>query len=418
MRPIGSIAVLAIALAFPAGAGEPGLQLGPLRFGISFEEAQREFPQTQWRTLKKSEFTGATQAMRATEPFEIAGVPFLAEIYAPKLGEYKLRYVRAWSAQNSVECEDVAAKLIALFEPQAGIFEKPDNPAAAFVTKAGERSSMMVIRQEYGHKPYSGNPMKKDPAHMTLESSARIASDSSIELGIRASYERLENGKCGVEFTARRAAPARAPEQYPLTAQSILGTASISSRNDDLRRLPELPRAGIEILFNCKVRKGDGNVDFCKAVHEEDKKHDRAFLAAQFQAVAITLDVKGYDPDDPWDLDVQIPIRLSPADLRTPNLAAQCQLEDGGFTWNRTPKEIVRDVPVSVRNSLPIAVDIGCEIQADGSLICALAPQAQSPAPELVALAVKTVERGAVVLQSPAGRPTAGCVLRRTVNFN
>jgi hypothetical protein len=418
MRPFRALAFLAGALAVPAGAGDNGLQIGPLRFGISFEDAQRDYPLAQWSAFQKSEFTGVTKAMRAAEPFEIVGVPFLAEIYAPKLGEYKLRYVRVWSAENSLECEGIAAKLIAHFETQFGPFEKPNNPAAQYVMKAGERSSMMVIREQYGHKPFIGSPRKKDPAHMTLQSRAHLAGEPKIEFGVRASYERLDNGKCGVEFTATRAAPARAPERYPLSAQSIRGTASISSRNDDLRRLSDLPREGIEFLFDCKVRRGDGNVDFCKPVHEADKKRDRPFLAALFQAMAMTLDVEGYDPDDPWDLDVRIPIKLSPADLRTPNLEAECQLEAGSLTWTRTPKQVIRDYPASVRNNLPPPVEVACEIQADGSLICALALPAQPLAQEAAELAVRTVEQGAAALQSTAGNATSGCIVHWTVSFN
>lgn len=129
----------------------------------------------------------------------------------------------------------------------------------------------------------------------------------------------------------------------------------------------------------------------------------------------------GLDLDDPQPVLVDIPVRMTPTDIRELKaMATAVPLTQAGVRWaTRAPAYVLEQLypKRALRRAEQTNVALVCEVQEDFSAVCAPAAQSPRPAPdfEWAALEILTYYRAEPT--SAAGTPTPGIKFLQNLQF-
>ena len=252
----------------------------------------------------------------------------------------------------------------------------------------------------------------------------------------------------------------------PFAALTAIQTPSISRRHFEMSRLAisvTLPASGIELNVRCKVDRDSGRTRDCWATDSSLTSGGiaglsptpaptpaltpvltptsapaptpapllgPADLAARVRTTASRLarayqfdmsKVAGLDRDDPQPVLVDIPVRMTPADIRELKGTDQAvPVTQAGFRWaTRAPAHVLQELypKRALRGGEETSVALVCEVQEDLSAVCAPAAQSPRPSPDFEWAALEILTYYRAEPKSTAGTPTPGRKFLQNLQF-
>lgn len=218
------------------------------------------------------------------------------------------------------------------------------------------------------------------------------------------------------------AEPSAALEELPFEAERARQTLSIAARHQFLRRL-DWPQPEITVMLPCLVNRQSGQVMDCDGVPQDGVTLLQRNTAEQL-ARGLVFDLGPLDRTDPRALRVHVPVRMAQADLRPlefqgPGLRPQ----DLPYVARPTSADFNLAFPaLALREGVGAQVDLLCQVQADGSLVCR-EPQVRQTDSQLTHYAEfrraadRLVLRYRVAAQLRDGAPSEGAVVGLSIQF-
>ena len=129
----------------------------------------------------------------------------------------------------------------------------------------------------------------------------------------------------------------------------------------------------------------------------------------------------GLDRDDPQPVLVDIPVRMTPMDVRELKATATAvPVTQAGFRWaTRAPAHVLEQLypKRALRREEQTNVALVCEVQEDFSAVCAPAAQSPRPAPDFEWAALEILTYYRAEPKSAAGTPTPGIKFLQNLQF-
>lgn len=166
--------------AIGAVAQSPPMQFGPLRFGMTYDEARSAIPAAEWRIGRKSEYTDRVFAITAAGAVQLAGMSFDVRIGHPYHSGQWFALEREQPVADAMSCEAQALQLATQLEPQVGRFDGP-------TPEMSRDTSMPPITWTTRRMPNGGvivTPMPGAASPPTaLEDLVKIGANSTVTVG-------------------------------------------------------------------------------------------------------------------------------------------------------------------------------------------------------------------------------------------
>lgn len=129
----------------------------------------------------------------------------------------------------------------------------------------------------------------------------------------------------------------------------------------------------------------------------------------------------GLDRDDPQPVLVDIPVRMTPADIRELTATDRAvPLTQAGIRWaTRAPAHVLEQLypKRALRREEQTNVVLVCEVQDDLSAVCAPAAQSPRPSPDFEWAALEILTYYRAEPKSAAGTPSAGSLFLQNLQF-
>ena len=458
--------------------------LAPLRIGMSLEELRAATPGVEWTTGRPLKYSQKPTEFTASSVL-LAERPFVAKVSSRHHGFYRLEMEHAYAAPDADDCEHTARAVFASIEPQTGPMQPPGEMIRGEEGEAiGAWSTVKLsqVLKEEEFKPISRAKLKgRKPARRWLRATTRESAAThanpliefetvpgQAEATFAMDYQRSENeGTCRIRLDAQRAPTPPPLQQLPATALTAAQTPSISRRHFEQSRLASsvlLPANGVEVNVQCRVDRDYGRARDCRLSDLDDGRkiipglassvtpiplistpNSNAIitkgppppppltpeaLTAKVHSTALRLArayqfdmsrVPNLDRDDPLPVLVDIPIRMTPTDIRELKATDQAvPLSQAGFRWaTRAPASQLEQLypKRALRAAEQTNVALVCEVQEDFSAVCAPAKQDPRPAPdfEWAALEILTFYRAEPTAKD--GTSTVGRKILQQLQF-
>lgn len=462
--------------AFAASPTTP-IGFGPLRVGMSLEEIRAATPGVVWTAGRPLKYSGQPTEFTA-DGVVIAERAFTARISARHHGAYALSLEHVYAAPDADHCEQTARAVFAIIEPQTGPMhppgkmirgEEPEDLGARSTVKLSQVLSMADYKPISRAKLKGRNPARRWLRATTGEFGAQrsrlvISEDESVEQS-KASFSMDYEHEAASESCQIRLEATQAPRFPPLQTLAFnvvpaAQTPSISRRHFELSRLAisvALPANGIGLEVRCKVDRDSGRTRDCLATDSGLASGGiaglsptpsptsaptpsptptpatllgPADLAARVRTTASRLarayqfdmsKAAGLDRDDPQPVWVDIPVSMSPADIRElKGTDRAVPVTQAGFRWaTRAPAQILEQLypKRALRAEEQTNVALVCQIQEDYSAVCAPAAQDPRPAPDFEWAALEIITYYRAEPKTVDGRPTPGIQFLQNLQF-
>ncbi|MDQ3281715.1 MAG: hypothetical protein M3Q69_09905 [Acidobacteriota bacterium] len=385
------------------------LQLGALHFGMSLDAAREALPQTQWTVTDRHAETGRAYTIRGARAVTIAATEFDLSIGARALGAAYWELAASPIVRNAAECEQRTLAVIAELERPFGAFHKPGHLVDGETrVRAGASSDAVVSAAEKLRTVDRERAMRKDPEQFWVRTShAPEGAEDPVAL-MGADYARDRGRTCRIEVTIRGRAQALDDKDL-FRPDRLLAQPTISYRNRSLREIGA-PSETLQFTISCSMRAGTGQVEHCDS--GPDASPYRA-LAANW-ALDYRTKIPNPAPDDERLYEVEVPVKMGPADLRSVNVSSAPRLDLAQVKVKKQPYSPSFGSEVQLKQ--PAEVTVLCEVMEDGSLVCEAAP-GTNVSPAVAAAAVKFAERAQVELTLRDGGSAVGGVFERRMTF-
>lgn len=398
------------------------VHLGPLPFGPDLAQVQAALPAANWEVLARSEYSGRPFSLRARDAMEFGGRRVTVEARADKYS-WSLTLNGYTAEADAAACQSAATTFFTALEGAVGTLQGDPEPNAAIVP-FGQGSTMILNARDERDRLIP-------PARIARSRPSRLgmAVEREVDNFVTKAYAAYDSGNpqnCVASVTLNGWRDQPPPDVMPYDETRVIRRLPIGEQHRLASTLTGLPPAGYVVPMQCRVSRQSGKVLTC-FVRDESVAPPEVIAVAGRYAGGMAFDTSAYDRDDPRELLVDVPVRVAPGDVRS--------LEFGGpvvplqrivFAEQPSAKEVNYAYPIrALRAGIGAGVDLTCEVQADGSLICRppvvrVSAGADAPAalvPDFENAADRLVPQYRVAPQLADGKPSAGAVFQLTLAF-
>ena len=419
-RPISAL-LLAAACALSSGlraAEAPVVRFGPLTVGMSVADARAALPQADWKVGWASPITGRVSRLSAVDALEFGGRRMKVDLRDERY-DWHLE-LTARSTEPSVQaCEQAGLAMLTALEQSAGPLQ-PGRDASGEALAFGSGSKAMWRALQDPGEVLSRRQAASTPVDRMSLSAVRTF--DRLEVKGQVSYDARLPQNCSFFAIAIRWRPRPEPEVLAWDPARVRQQITVGERHR-LAQTLSLPSDGWTVRLRCEVQRQSGAVGGCQPV-DPAAQPTPALRVAQRHAARLVVDLSGQDRDDPQPMVTELPVTLSPTDRRPLDFGPPTVPSSGVSFAERPGAKALRSAYPSraQRQGVAASVDLACQVQSDGSLVCQPAQAAGRDA--LGPLAVE-FERAAETLaadyrSAPTladGRPSAGVVIGLRVRF-
>lgn len=383
-------------------AFQASIKIGPIPFGANLDEIKASTPGVDWKIEEASEFTGAPLKIAAQDVFDFGGrrvsVQARKDYY-----DWHVGLKASAHADSAVDCEQAGLQWLASVEGGVGALAA-DTPARtprkamqASWTASQSDGGAFVVMPIKGARKSSGargewisfgegssalyHASGKSGAYIPRKALATKKPDrfaiqtrretSQFEVSAYAGYDVSRPGVCSLYATYIGWAKKPALSMISYDPSNIVRTMSIGERHRLIKGLP-LPKEGVLVKVNCSVSRQTGETLVCR--ESESMPIDLAINnAASRIAGAMAFDMTGVDRDDPQEMIIEIPVLVSPDDVRSEEFCTRPRVMLSDVSFSATPRVNEYDdaYPISAKQKgVSARTTAVCEVQSDGSLIC------------------------------------------------
>lgn len=414
------IGVLALPLTGTAApAAEPrAIRMGPLELGMRIHEIKAALPGVSWKVVSASVFTGRELQVAAEGALELGGQRMKVEVRDTPY-EWNIGLSADFTEASPQACEQAGLAVFSALETGSGPLTAIRDPGETVTF--GRASSARFTAFEGRRDPVARQSLARSAVH-TLVLSAQIQ-EPRQELRATASFDAKGARNCRVNIMAL--GWERKP---PMQAVTYDESKTLRRMNiGDRHRLASgvaLPEGGVSVSMHCQVSRQSGQVLQCRELGDRPFPAAISNVAGRY-AGAMAFDMSGIDRDDPQPVLMDIPVRVSPDDVKPLNFGAAPMLAMSDVVFARTPpaKEVQYAFPMkALRKGVGARAETLCQIQADGSLICLPAAVRQTDgqsdmAPDFARGAARLLPQYHAAPTLKDGGPSAGQVFGMGVSF-
>lgn len=441
----------ALQVAAPTGAQDattaPGPAVGPFRLGMSLDDIQAAAPQTPWLPTRRAAFSGRVTAISSVETVAIEGLDFQIQAQAPYY-QHGLRLRADFTAASATACEQSVLTWLGSVESRLGPFQSvaPREVAAGpnslqwnvqrgaggsisvvpslnlgspgrtegQLVKLGAQSSVLVEAFDDAHRsrPRKGL-LGGEPEHLSLSAFNR---GTSHRVDVKGEFRESAGRNCAIQVDMERWSQPPAPKVFDTDSAKLIHQPSIAERHRAMSAsAPPLP-AAVDVRLRCDIERLQGQTRHCGVVAPADLNRQHAAAALRL-AQALVYDMTGVDRDDPQAMQATVRLRLQPDDRKPIDFLTLQPTPLELLDWEDQPDEEDwrRAYPIGLNGTAPrVAVTLICQVQRDGSLVCAGAEMADTPhRHEFVFAATRLAASGyRASRQLRDGQPSEGRVVK------
>ena len=425
--------VVAVAADLPAG-------LGPLRLGTPFEDVRRDLPDIAWVDGNPYPHSGKPRQLAAASGIVIADLSFSASLVRGHHGGYSIELQHEAAATDADDCERRARAVFIAIEPQTGPMEPSGGLLPGeYAESIGARSRIKRVQtlDETLRKPVPREKLRgRQPARRWLRGRTPDGGNlRETRFQFQMDYARSDGPRaCRIRLDAVRDSSPPPPVTVDWAKLSPSRAPSIALRHLLVSRLGArhlLPANGVAWTLSCSVERNSGAVEHCElppppadltaadALHESAMRRAAVQLAREYRFdIGKLVDI---DRDDPVPLQVDIPIRLRPEDVRTlTHTESAVPLRSAGFKWasGASPGVLERLYPTrALRAGEQSAVALVCRIEEDYSPVCAPIQQEPRPAPDFEWAALEILTHYRASPTATDGTSTIGRMVLQRLEF-
>lgn len=416
------VAVLALAQPLAAGAAEaPVVRWGPLTVGMTVDEARAALPQADWKVGWASPLTGRVTRLSARDALDFGGRRMNVELRDERY-DWHLELTARSSEPGHAACEQAGLAMLLALEQSVGPLQAAREPGSELLPFGhGSQATWRAVQDP-------GEVLSRRQAAGTrvdrLGLSARRQFDR-LEVRGQASFDARQPQNCSLLAIAIGWRPRPEPEVLAWDPARVRGRMSIGERHR-LAASVALPAEGVTVRLRCEANRQTGGVGSCQPVDPAAQPPELQRLA-QRHAARLVLDMQGQDRDDPQGMLVEVPVPLHPSDRRPLDFGPPTLPASGLDLVARPSAEAQRRAyPLRAqRQGVAASVELACQVQADGTLVCQPARVGPPAERERLGPLALEFERAAETLAADYragpttqdGRPSAGLVIGLVVRF-
>jgi hypothetical protein len=414
-----------VALATPAvsatnAEGETrSIQLGPLQLGMRIAEIRAALPTAAWQLVSKSEFSGREFKIAAEDALELGGKRFKVEVHdLPH--QWGIGLSAHLPEPNPLACEKAGMAVLAALETGTGTLQGRPRDEGELVP-FGRASTARFTAFEGRREAVPRQQVARADVHTLVLATQLQAQRQEVKATV--TFDAKSAQRCRVNIMALGWQPKPPMQTWAYDERKVVQRMNIGDRHRLASGVP-LPEGGALLSMQCQVSRQSGRVLLCNELG------DRPFAAAVSNvagryAGAMAFDMSGVDRDEPQPMLVDIPIRVSPSDVRPLDFgsAPLIPLADIVFTEQPPAKEVKHAFPIkALRKAVGARAALLCQVQSDGSLICLRPVVRQTDgqsdlAPDFEHGVTRLVPQYRVAPQLKSGGPSAGQVFGLSLLF-
>lgn len=433
----------------PTFAPSTGFVIGPIDFDAPIADIRAALPDVAWEERARSPFSGRVFGAAADRAVEIGGATFSVEIV-------ESYYDRALVLHGGVEaatvsaCDKAVFDFLAALEPGVGPLSggeprrteptggglywsttrqanggvtvtpspRPASPGKAIdeIVAFGEGSTANLYATDDDNRTVRRNKFgAREPNYYSVKA---WSEKDHASVRAEASYFRFSGG-CEMMVVARAWMPLPDPTYLSFESSKVVSKPTIAERHFITSMIEGGLSAPEDYTFDCLLSRLTERSEVCSkktvpAAAEE--RADFSYKAARLLAEDYQFDLDGVDLDDTAPLRMIVPARLDPSDI----------VSLGFVSKPRTPLTIVRFTDEPDADALARAVShvyggdgrartimLICEVETDGSLVCAGGNEQADAAYQAAAREVSLAYRAGGKLST--GAPSAGSVIELAI---
>ena len=425
---ISSLATLILVqAAAPVMAEKVWPKIGPFWTGMTFDEARAAAPKLAWHDGEIAPYTKKVLSIAANDAVTIGGLSYSIELRPGYLENYRTTYRHSQSVTDAAECQRLTLPVVADLEHTVGSFAAAPRYDTQPVTdttyhelvQVGSGSTISFETDEDAAKvPRTGDPAWR------IGIAQHTAKDTTIQ--VASMYRRDAQGArdCALTTIVEYAPQAVPTETKPFDPAMLVAQPSIALKHLSLEGVT-LATPTVEIGWICDVARQTGALACSLDPSGEIGKDELA--AAIMRVRALRLDPGKLDPDNPALLRMRIPLVLARSDRRNIDFlkAPRHKLNEVSWASRPSPEELESVYPQKLLEQGKAAkISLACQIQSDGSLICADANAKPPTDPPVLqdykaflwaGKAIMTLYTSAPTLRS--GANASGAVVETVVDF-
>ena len=407
---------------FTVAAAATPVQLGSLPFVPDLAQVQSALPAANWEVLTRSEYSGRPFSVRARDAMEFGGRRVTVEARAD-MYSWSVTLTGYTTEASAAACQAAATTFFTALEGAVGTLQGGQEPNAA-ILPFGQGSTMSLNARDKRDRPIPpGRIARSQPTRLGMASEREM--DNFVTKAY-AAYDSANPQNCVTSATLNGWRDQPPPDVMPYDEAKVIRRLPIGTRHQLAGTLAGLPPGGYLVPLQCRVSRQSGKVLTCFARDDSVASSDVFAVARRF-AGGMAFDTSEYDRDDPRELLVDVPVKVAPDDVRSLDFAGPVvPLRQIVFAQQPPAKEVHYAYPIrALRAGIGARVNLTCEVQMDGSLICRspevrVSAGADPPAglvPDFEGAAEKLVPLYRAAPRLLDGKASAGAVFQMTLTF-
>lgn len=370
-RTLFASLVLAPFMTVAAAKGWP--QIGPFWPGMTFSEARAAAPKLTWKDGQVAPYTKTVRSIVADDAVTLGGLSHAVEMQPGYLENYRETFQYTHAVADAAECERLTLPVVADVERIVGslaAMPKYDKQPITDTTyhefrQVGTSSTISFETDEDAAR----KPRTADPA-WRLGVAQHAVKDTTVQVG--SMYARGEKNEriCRIT-TIVDYSPVSVPTvRMEFDPSMVLEQASIGLKHLSLEGVT-LPSDTVELPTDCDVVRQSGQLS-CSL--DAKQGSSELLTAAVVRIRMLRLDPAKLDPDNPTYLRITIPVVLAKSERRAIDFlkAPRVKLADVAWKSRPSPEQLESVYPSKLLAEGKTAhLALACQIQTDGSLICA-----------------------------------------------
>ncbi|HZF16353.1 MAG TPA: hypothetical protein VE046_10460 [Steroidobacteraceae bacterium] len=409
---------------FAAVKGWP--QIGPFSPGMTFSEARAAAPSLTWKDGQVAPFTKTVRSIVADNAVTLGGLAQAVEMQPGYLENYRETFQYTHAVADAAECERLTLPVVADVERIVGSLAatpKYDTQPISDTTyhefkQVGTSSTISFeTNEDAARKPRTMDPIWR------LGVAQHSAKETTVQVGSMYARDDKNARVCRITTIVEYAPVAIPTVRMEFDPSMVLEQASIGLKHISLEGVT-LPSDTLELPTDCDVARQTGQLS-CSL---DAKQGSSEILAAAIVRIrTLRLNPAKLDPDNLTFLRITVPVVLAKSDHHAIDFlkAPRAKLADVSWTSRPSAAELESVYPSKLLAEGKTAhLDLACQIQVDGSLICAdgnMKPPADPKALE----DYKAFVRAGVAIMSlyvsgpklKSGAAAAGTVIATPVSF-
>lgn len=412
------------ALALASVKGWP--QIGDFWPGMSFDEARAAAPKLTWQEGLKAPYTKKLLSIFAENAVTLGGLAHAVELQPGYLANYRETFQHTQPVADAAECERLTLPVVTDLEKIVGSLAatpKYDSQPVTDTTyhelkEVGASSTLSFeTNDDVAKRPRTGDPTWR------LGIAQHNVKSTTIQLTSMYTRDEKNARACRITTIVDYAPDAVPTETLAFSPSMLIQQPSIALRHLSLEGVT-LPKDPYEMSTDCNVSRQTGQL----ACSLEAKDASPGILSAAILRIrAMRLDPAKLDPDNPTLLKTTIPIVLTGSDKHAIDFTKtrRIKLQDVSWASRPTPEQLEAVYPQKLLAQGKTAhLTLACQVQTDGSLICA--DTNAKPPTEALALAdyKAFVNAGEAIMslyvstpKLKSGADAAGSVIETPVSF-